>query len=596
MTAAGDPSPVLVARVVPDVTGLDKQFDYLVPDALRDSVSVGSLVRVPLHGRRVGGWVVALSSMPRLFANGREWPVSEQTGWGGEMAVERLLPIAKWSSLGPGPEVIELAEWAARRWGASRVRPFLVAADPPRMVARLPAASRTVTPSQPTGSQRAGGLHWIAPLTDPLPLVIDVVRSDGPTIVVHPSPAAASAVARRLRKVGLSVALVPDDWAAAAGGVDVVVGSRVAVWAPCPDLRAVVVLDEHDESLQEERAPTWHARDVAIERARRASARLVLVSPCPTATAVKWAGSNVQYASASDRVNGWPFVDLVDRSDEEPWKRSLLSSALIVQLRDKSRRVICVLNTTGRARLVACRSCKALQRCAACGAAVAQNDDGAFACRRCGAERPAVCQSCGSSAMANVKPGVTRLREELEAAANRPVVQVTGDSGAAFADADVYVGTEAVLHRVRNVDTVAFLDFDAELLAPRYRAAEQAMALLVRAGRLVGPRGGGGRVLVQTHVPHHELLQAVVLADPARLVDGELARRRLFGLPPFGALAAVDGSGAAEFAAATGLEVASSTKGVLLRARSWHELTAALEAAPRPKGSRLRVEVDPLRA
>lgn len=579
MTATGDHSPVLVARVVPDVTGLDKQFDYLVPAALRDSVAVGSLVRVPLHGRRVGGWVVALSS-----------------GSGGGVAPERLLPIAKWSSVGPSPELIELAEWAAWRWGASRVRPFLVAADPPRMVPRLPVANRTVMPAQPPACSPAGELHWIAPLTDPLPLVADIVRSGGPAIVVHPSPAAAAAVARRLRKEGLAVALVPDDWAAAAGGVDVVVGSRVAVWAPCPDLRTVVVLDEHDEALQEERAPTWHARDVGIERARRASARCVLVSPCPTATAVRWAGAAVHYASASERVNGWPLIDVVDRSEEEPWKRSLVSSALITALRDRDRRVVCVLNTAGRARLSACRSCKALQRCTACEAAVAQDDGGQFVCRRCGLVRPAVCPSCGSSAMANVKPGVSRLREELAAAANRAVVSVTGDSAEQLPAADVYVGTEAVLHRVRNADTVAFLDFDAELLAPRYRAAEQSLALLVRAGRLVGPRGGGGRVLVQTHVPHHELLQAVTLADPLRLLDGELARRRLFGLPPFTALATVEGGGATEFAAATGLEVASTAKGVLLRAGSWEELAAALEATPRPKGSRLRVEVDPPRA
>jgi primosomal protein N' (replication factor Y) len=596
VTGAGDPSPLVVARVVPDVTGLDKQFDYLVPEALLDSVSVGSMVRVPLHGRRIGGWVVALSSMPRSLASGQGAPVSEQSGWGAAVRVERLLPIAKWSSVGPAPELIELAEWAACRWGASRVRPFLVAADPPRMVARLPAVNRTVNVAPSAGAHHADELHWLAPLTDPLPLVIDIVRAAGPTIVVHPSPAAAAAVARRLRKTGLTVALMPDDWAAAAGGVDVVVGSRVAVWAPCPGLRTVVVLDEHDEALQEERAPTWHARDVAIERARRSGTRCVLVSPCPTATAVRWAGAAVRYASASERVHGWPFVDVVDRSDEEPWRRSLVSSALIAALRDHDRRVVCVLNTPGRARLLACRSCKALQRCTACDAAVTQGDDGQFVCRRCGLIRPPVCQACGSTAMANVKPGVSRLREELAAAANREVFAVTGESAGKLPTADVYVGTEAVLHRVRNIDTVAFLDFDAELLAPRYRAAEQVMALLVRAGRLVGPRGGGGRVLVQTHVPHHELLQAVVLADPLRLVDGELARRRRFGLPPFGALAAVEGSAASDFAAVTGLEAAPTAKGVLLRATSWDELASALESAPRPKGSRLRVEVDPPRA
>lgn len=569
-----NPAPLtapLVARVVPNVTGLDKQFDYLVPEALRALVAVGSLVRVPLHGRRIGGWVVAL---------GEPDP---------ELPVEKLVEIAKFSSIGPSADVVELAEWAAQRWGAPRLRPFLVAADPPTMLRSLPRARRTVG----VGSPVVAGVRRTTPLTDPLPMVAEIARS-GPTIVVHPTPLAARAIANRLRKAGLTVALLPDEWAAAAAGVDVVVGGRSAAWAPCPGLHSIVVLDEHDEALQEERTPTWHARDVAIRRAEQAGAACVLVSPCPTATALHWACARITDPSTSDRVAGWPFLQIVDRSDEEPWKRSLLTSELIAHLRDASKRVVCVINTTGRARLLACRSCRALQRCEHCDAAVSQRDDGVLACGRCGTTRPMVCQQCGSSAMALVKPGVSRLREELEAAANRPVVAVTGDTEELPA-ADVYIGTEAVLHRVRGVDVVAFLDIDAELLAPRYRAAEHTMALLVRAGRLVGRRADGGRVLVQTFVPRHDVLQAVLLADPARVGEGELARRRLLGLPPFRALAAVDGADAVEFLAATGLEFAPTEKGALVRADDWMAMGAALAAAPRPRGSRLRVEVDPPR-
>src|SRR6185312_9104725 len=115
---------------------------------------------------------------------------------------------------------------------------------------------------------------------------------------------------------------------------------------------------------------------------------------------------------------------------------------------------------------------------------------------------------------------------------------VTGDSDS-LPDCDVLVGTEAVLHRAEHADVVAFLDLDAELLAPRYRAAEQAMTLLVRAARLVGGRAGGGRLLVQTFLPRHEVLQAVLHADPSRAAKVELSRRELLGLPPFAALAAV---------------------------------------------------------
>jgi primosomal protein N' (replication factor Y) len=173
-------------------------------------------------------------------------------------------------------------------------------------------------------------------------------------------------------------------------------------------------------------------------------------------------------------------------------------------------------------------------------------------------------------------------------------VAVTGESGELPA-ADVYVGTEAVLHRVRNIDVVVFLDFDAELLAPRYRATEEALVLLVRAARLVGSRARGGRVLVQTFVPDHPLLGAVQLADPGRVVADEMARRELLGLPPYRALGVVEGVDAMEFAEATGLEFASTTKGALVRADTWLQLGTALGSTPRPKGSRLRVAVDPPR-
>ena len=561
----------LVARVVPDVTGLDKQFDYLVPASLRDRIAVGSLVRVVLHGRRIGGWVVSLGPADA------DRPASS------------LAEIVKFSSIGPSSEVIELAAWAAIRWGAPRLRPFLVAASPPSMVSALPAARRSHSTLVPVES----GVRRVPPLTDPLPIVTEIARC-GPCIVVHPSPLAARAIASRLRKGGLRVALLPNEWALAAAGVDVVVGGRSAAWAPCPGLHNVIVLDEHDEALQDERSPTWHARDVVIERAARVGAGCVLISPIPTASALRWAGARVLDASVSDSVAGWPFVDVVDRTDEEPWKRSLVSSQLIASLRDPSKRVVCVINTVGRARLLACRACRALQRCTRCDAAVAQIDDGTLACGRCGTTRPLVCQQCGSSAMALMKPGVTRLREELEAAANRPVVAVTGETGE-VPDGDVYVGTEAVLHRVRGVDVVAFLDFDAELLAPRYKAAEQAMALLVRAGRLVGRRSGGGKVVVQTFVPDHEVIVAAQRAQPERVAETELARRRLLSLPPFRALAAVEGADAVEFAIAVGLEFATTSKGALVRADSWDVLGHRLADTPRPKGSRLRVEVDPPR-
>jgi len=567
-----DPSSLLVAKVVPDLTGLDKQFDYLVPDSMRADVAVGSMVRVVLNGRRVGGWIVDLGKPD------------------GSVPIDRMASIAKWSGVGPTADTIDLARWAAHRWGAGRLRPFLVAGSPRSMVGSLPSASTTRAGDDGVAVPR---LIRVPPNDDPFDVVTEILAR-GPALVVHPSIDDARRLAARLRHAGWSTAVHPEQWARAAAGVDVVIGGRSAAWSPCAGMRSMVVLDEHDEALQEERTPTWHARDVAIERARRADAACVLVSPCPSVSALQWAGTSVRRPAVVDERAGWPVLEIVDRTREEPWKRSLLTSALIQHLRNPAKRIVCVHNTKGRARLLACRTCKSLQRCEKCQAAVMQDDAGMLVCRRCFTVRPVVCQNCGSGAVSLIRLGVGRLREEIEAAAGRPVGLVTGESES-LPDCDVLVGTEAVLHRAGHADVVAFLDLDAELLAPRYRAAEQAMTLLVRAARLVGGRSGGGRLVVQTFLPRHEVLQAVLHADPSRLAKVETERRQLLGLPPFSALAAVSGAGAIDFASATGLESSADGDIVLLRADSWDRLGQALESTPRPKGSRLRIAVDPPR-
>jgi len=118
----------LVVRVLPDVAAIDKTFDYLVPDALRDQVRVGDVVRVELHGRRVGGWIVEVGVVPP--------------------AGVALRPLAKRSGLGPAAELIDLAHWAAWRW-AGRPASFLKTASPHRVVGQLPPAPRLVAVAPP---------------------------------------------------------------------------------------------------------------------------------------------------------------------------------------------------------------------------------------------------------------------------------------------------------------------------------------------------------------------------------------------------------------------------------------------------------------
>jgi primosomal protein N' (replication factor Y) len=434
----------------------------------------------------------------------------------------------------------------------------------------------------------------LAPAADPWP-VVAAATDLGEALVLAPSVADAASLARRLRESGRPVALLPGEWATAAAGGCVVVGSRAAAWAPVPRLAAVVVLDAHEEVYQEERAPTWNAWQVGAERARRAGAPCVLVSPCPTLEQLDW--GRLVTASRSQEREGWPALDIVDRRGDDP--RQGLYSEHLVRLLRSCAPVACILNRKGRARLLACTGCTDLARCEACQGAMEQPSGNCIlTCRRCGATRAVVCQSCGSARLKTLRVGVSRVREELEALANVAVGEVTAQS-VEVPGTSVLVGTDALLHRLRAgaVRAVAFLDFDQELLAPRYRAGEQALALLARAARLVGGRARAGRLVVQTRLPDHEVLTAALHADPGRAAAAERPRRSELALPPAAALAQVSGPRAEAFVGGLppSLEVLGPDDGRwLLRAPDHKALLDALAGAPRPAG-RVRVEVDPLR-
>jgi primosomal protein N' (replication factor Y) (superfamily II helicase) len=577
-----------VVRVLPVEAAIDKTFDYLVPESLADQVRVGTMVRVALHGRRVGAWVVADDVAPP--------------------AGLRLQPLAKVTGWGPAPEIIDLARWGARRW-AGRVATILRTASPDRAVPSLPPPPSGVAPV-PVGAEplvaealaAGGGVVRLAPAVDRYPTVL-AAAALGDALVVTPSVRTAWNLGARLRRAGVPTAVVPRDWARARAGGVTVVGARAAAWAPVGDLAAVVVLDEHDEVHQEERVPTWHARDVALERARRAGVPWVLVSPCPSLEALE----RGPLFAPSRRVerDGWAALQVVDRRNEDVGRSGLFSPAFTSAVHHALERgpVVCVLNRKGRSRLLACRRCGELARCERCEAAVRSDEEDRLVCGRCSAVRPQVCLACGSTVLRNLRMGVTRAREELGALFHRQAIEVTATTGhLESADGELYVGTEAVLHHVSAAALVAFLDFDQELLAPRYRAAEQAMALLVRAARLAGGRTAGGRVLVQTRLPRHETLVAALHADPERLVAAERQRRAQLRWPPYAALAEISGGAAArfidEFGTHPGVDVLGPVEGRwLLRAPDHETLVTALADVPRPPASagRLRIAVDPVR-
>jgi primosomal protein N' (replication factor Y) len=218
-----------------------------------------------------------------------------------------------------------------------------------------------------------------------------------------------------------------------------------------------------------------------------------------------------------------------------------------------------------------------------------------------------------------VRPGITRVREDLAALLPRTEVAAVDATTDEIPDAAVLIGTEAVLHRVPGpaesgraesgraesgrVGLVAYLELDQELLAPRAYAAEQALWLLVRGARLLGRRGP---LLLQTRLPDHEVVQAAIGGAAMLVAEAERERRRALGFPPFGGLAELRGAAEAVAAACDAVREQGVTvlgpipdgSRALLRTPSTDALCDALAGpgleAARSRG-RLRVDVDPRR-
>ncbi len=565
----------------PDITSVRQSFTYEVPvawekDGRAANVRVGSLVRVDFGGRRTAGWVTAV-----------DVPFDDTV---------EVRPLAKWSSFGPPQDVLDIASWAAVRW-AGRVPHFLRAASPPRMVPLVRHAPPTATVSMPAGlaGTFVDGVTLVR--TAPGDLGVDLAiaaAACGRALILVPTIAHRRLLARRLRDAGVAVAEYDDQWERSASGATTI-GTRTAALAPMTDLDAVLVLDEHDSTYKEERTPAWNARDVVIERARRSGASCVLASPSPSLEGLHAADRTLVPERSAER-NSWPLVDVVDlRVQDTP---GLLTERIVDVIRGEGP-VACILNRKGRARMLACATCSSLAACTECGGALREDDDGRLVCARDNTVRPMVCNECNGTHMKQLRLGISRMAEDLAALAKRPVVEVSAETPPReLSGNQLFIGTEALLHRMEAARAVIFLDFDQELAVPRYRAAEDAFGLLALAARRVGPKASGGRVVIQTHRPDDVVVQAAVNGDPGRVATAQRDIRKVFRQPPYGAWALVSGAGAEAYISnlgphGTGLQINRLGDRWRVAAADHETLLGAINATDRP-AERVRIEIDPL--
>ena len=571
----------MIVRVLPDVSGFDKEFDYSVPPELEPKMCIGAMVRVELAGRRVNAWVTAVD------------PEDADTG-------RSLLPLLKWRGLGPTQEVLSSAEVIASRYMGRR-RSLLSTASPDPLVHTLPATRRHESP--PGGgpfadlARNGGGLIRCG-LNQDVAVVVRSVARLGPMLCVVPNFSLVRTLAASLRGSGFSVAVFPDEWAQAVAGADIVIGTRAAVWAPVSDIATVIIWDEHDESLNEERVPTWNAREVGILRASKLGAACFLASPIPTPQALHWAADRI-YRTAEADLDAWGSVRVVDISPtEEVRVPAMFSSEFLACARDNTLTVLGIVNSTGVARLLSCRQCNEIAKCEACGSVVIQSKDDLLHCGACGLERPLVCSFCGAGAFKNLRRGVSRVRSELERACGRPVHEITGSSQGESPQSGpfVAVGTEAILHRVQSADVIAFLDFDSEMDSGFYRANEIALGLVARALRVASQ---DGFVIVQTKSPNRNFLDLLAVGSVDALIEREYLQRRDLALPPYSVLVKISGTASDEWFSniktlPLGCDVNQRTG--LVRAPDFESMRGFLDSVEIPRSGKVRFEVQPLRA
>ena len=573
---------------MPEVSGIDKVFDYLVPESLVPRVGRGTRVRIDLNGRRVGGWIVEIGS------------AEERTDL--QVDINRLVPIVSVSGDGVEPEVLPLTKWISQKWFGSW-RATLSSASAPRMRGRHVNARRGQNPHFPDDEvakaardvvSHGGGVLVVPPLASALHVVAELAR-DGSVLAICPTQRMAVMGAAALRRRGFTTALVPDDWDAAKAGVDIVIGARSAVLAPCAGLTSVVVIDEHDELHFEERAPTWNAPEVARERARLAGVPCLLTSPVPSASALQ-VDSETSVVQKVESL--WPAIDVVNL-DDVPVSGSLLSSELLSFATTPGMTTVCVLNTKGKARLIACKSCRAVQACTECSSLLTQSNDGEMFCARCQKAAGSVCVSCGRTSFVVPRGGVSQLVAQVVKSTRNPVVEVTAESDDTWTKGSVFIGTEAVLYRVPTTDVVVFADIDRDLSAPRITASREVLSLIARAARIVG---ANGRVVVQTRQPHHLLMQALAAADPtAALLEWmkkDLTQRQVFSLPPFSTMvriSVVAPKSLDDVPSLVGVDIAREDDALVLKSIDSDAMTTAIQLLRLHYGTALRVHAGPKR-
>jgi primosomal protein N' (replication factor Y) len=347
--------------------------------------------------------------------------------------------------------------------------------------------------------------------------------------------------------------------AAARGETELVLGTRLAVFAPLPRLGLIVVDEEHDASFRQMDGVRYHARDLAVYRARLRQVPVVLGSATPSLESYAHARrGHYRWLRLSRRANPQstlPVVQLVGNRDAGSDGFGAALRVAISERLARREQSLLFINRRGFAPSLLCVACGWKAMCSRCTARlVLHRDAGELRCHHCGHTEgvPSACRQCGNRDLFPVGFGTQRLEAALQARFPQArVLRVDRDTtrrGGAFAtmrlaiaegEVDILVGTQMLAkgHHFPRVTLVGVLGPDNALYSADFRATERLFALLEQVAGRAGRGALRGEVIVQTDFPQHPLFEALVRHDYDHFAEALLAERRSLRLPPFGHLA-----------------------------------------------------------
>jgi len=349
------------------------------------------------------------------------------------------------------------------------------------------------------------------------------------------------------------------------GAARIVVGTRSAVFAPVADLALIIVDEEQDSSYKQEETPRYHARDVAVMRAKMANAIVVLGSATPSLESY-FNAKKKKYALVElpDRVEQRPLpeVEIIDMRQEfqETGHEQVISRKLTEEIKERLSRheqVMVLLNRRGYSPVVLCRTCGKTLECKNCAIALTHHKRARkMQCHYCGytAPVPQHCIHCGSEYVYFLGTGSEKLEELLHGLfpearigrLDRDTVRGRDDfermlTGMDAGEIDLLVGTQMIAkgHDIHNVTLVGVVGADMALGMPDFRAAERTFQLLTQVAGRAGRGGTHGKVVLQTYFPDHYAVQFAANHDFAGFYEKELRFRSWMHYPPYSALANV---------------------------------------------------------